>query len=115
MGKIGEKLIEESGNTFTNALRFYQAELNEAYLKAEKALDVTLKLTLEPEKNGSGIKPTLNINFITDRCKGSFSGRPVDESQMVLFSTNGKPKNPAPAATRGYHYGGRLLFRGTKK
>ncbi len=113
MGKIGEQLIKESRSLFVGALRYYQNDLNAAYLKAENALDVGIKLSFVPDQEG--IKPELTINFVAERKKQKFTGRPIDEDQLSLFVEGRADKGPArtPADRRGpvgnpafYLYGG---------
>ena len=80
---IGDKTIEECGKLIGGLLSEHKTELNDAYLKADDALDVSLKLKISPDDNGNKVKA--DISFVAEKIKDSASVH-VNEDQNELFS-----------------------------
>ncbi len=78
---IGDKTIDICNVLLGRLLNEHKDELNEAYLKAEDSLDVSLKLKISPITNGNKVKA--DLSFVAEKIKDSVSGE-VSEDQMVL-------------------------------
>lgn len=91
MAKIGEKTLKRTIELMEGLLRFHQLAINEAYLKADDALTVTLKAEFKPGKY-SGIDIKTKIDFVAEKVKDSDSSN-VNEDQMSIFDEKAKKKN----------------------
>lgn len=103
---IGEKTIAKTVQMLERHLRDYKKDMNEAYLKAEGPLDVTLKAKYSAPQNGDGTKIDTSITFVAEKIKDSMKAT-VDEKQRELFDDKAPkvvPLHP-PKVQAGYTKG----------
>lgn len=79
--RIGFKTIDAARDLLGDLLLTYREKLNEAYLRSEDSLDVSLKLKIRPDQGGNRIKA--DISFVSERVTDT-AGVIVDEDQMKL-------------------------------
>lgn len=78
-----EKLAKKIGEKTEGMIKDYQAELNEAFLKAEKGLTVRMGHKLIPE--GGKVKIESSISFVEGQVKDKASYFLEDEPQKELI------------------------------
>lgn len=79
---ISVKTIDRAAEQIKGILHTYRAEIDEAFVKSEGGLTISLGLKFEPSEGK--IKITTPIKFVSDQIKDSFE-TVYDEAQEELF------------------------------
>jgi phage tail sheath gpL-like len=80
--EIGTKTIEGAILQIGGLLRDYQRDIDLAFLKADEALPVSLKVTFSP--NGKGVAIESEISFTMEKIKAKTGKIAIDEYQYEL-------------------------------
>ena len=91
MAKIGEKTLKRTMELIEGMFRYHISAINQAYLKSDDALSVSIKAKYKPGKF-SGIDIKADIEFVAEKVKDSDSSN-VDEDQMTIFEEKAKQKS----------------------
>jgi hypothetical protein len=78
-------VLDKGAEILTGLLRSYGKEIEEAYLKAEKQLEIGLSLVIGPAKRAEETHHlTGKINFVTDRVKDSWDAGVAHHTQIEM-------------------------------
>ena len=90
--KIGDKTIKASIDILQSLLWEKQGDMDRAFIVAEGALSVDLKLKISP---GDGVNEVEGkISFVVEKSTGEVDKVYIDEDQMVLFDGVDYEKRP---------------------
>jgi hypothetical protein len=81
--QVSQKTIERSIEILGSVLRIYREKIDQAFLKADGAMTVSLGIRYKPSDGKMGIKTS--IKFITDQVNDSIETK-FDENQADLFA-----------------------------
>ncbi len=84
--EIGRKTLREAVNQIDGLLSDYSNDINRAFLKADDALPVSLKVIFAP--GGTGTCVESEISFTMEKVKGKSYKRTVDEAQYEIDFEN---------------------------
>ena len=87
MDFINNEVIAKTIELLNRHLCRNQSAIELAYCKTDEGLDIGLKVTYKPQKNGTQIKTA--INFVSDRVKDSNTATVEDNAQLQLFDGQG--------------------------
>ena len=87
---INEEVLNETVDMFEGHLFDYRHDINLAYLDADDALSVSLRVKYSP--NGSGVKIDTSIEFVKEKIKDKNSKISGGPRQMTLGEINHEPK-----------------------
>ena len=81
-------VLDQIERNIENMLVTYQPKLDEAYIMmGDDPLDIAIGIKITPD--GVKLKIVTSINFVTSRCKDTFTSW-VDEEQINLFNEKGE-------------------------
>ena len=89
MATIGVKTLSKATDLIGGLLKSHRREIDDAYLKADDALSISLSLKIAPDDNG-GFALDAGMNFVADRVKDTAKGY-VSEHQMLLWDATRNP------------------------
>ena len=90
--RIGNKTIARIVEDLEHHLHVYQEDINEAYLKADDALAITLTARLSPDKGRTKVET--GISFVAEKIKDKVTAY-VDEDQQDLFPDHPEAREAA--------------------
>ena len=91
MQKIGKMVIDQTVMMIQDMMRDHMHEIDQAYIKTEDALTVSLSAKYAPNAKTGAIDIDVNLSFVSEKVKDN-SKALVNEGQMRLYDLADKVK-----------------------
>lgn len=87
MDQIGSKTVNAIADGVVDVLEDHRNTINEAYLKLDGKLSLTITVAIGPDPDGN--KCDIGLSFVKERVKDSVT-RIVKEQQLEMFEGGGE-------------------------